>query len=375
MRSGNDGVAAAPLLTGRLALPLAIFLSSRLITLAVAHVARLIKPQPLTAVLSRWDGQHYLQIVREGYPPTLPGGTGGTAQSVHAFFPGFPMLVRAVVTVTGLAPDTAAVVTTMVMGAVAATLVWLLARDLAGGEVATRAVLLFSFFPGSFVLGMIYSEGAFLALAAACLLALHRRCWVVAGLAAAAAGATRPTGLVLVACCTWAAVEAVRRRREWLALAAPVLAPIGFGAWSLFLSVHTGSATSWLRSQRDGWGQGFDFGTHTSRSIGSFLVHPLDDFNRSVCVLAIAAIAAGGVLLWRWRPPAVLWIYTAGIIAPAVLSTVLTSTPRFALTAFPLQIGAARSLSGTAFAVMLALCAALMAMLMLVAETSLAFTP
>lgn len=375
MRSGNDGDAAAPLLSRWLALPLAIFLSSRLITLAVAHVARLIKPQPLTAVLSRWDGQHYLQIVREGYPPTLPGGADGTAQSVHAFFPGFPMLVRAVVAVTGLAPNTAAVVTTMVMGAVAAALVWLLARDLAGEEVATRAVLLFSFFPGSFVLGMIYSEGAFLAFAAACLLALHRRWWVVAGLAAAAAGATRPTGLVLVACCGWAAFEAVRRRRDWLALAAPALAPLGFVVWSLFLAAHTGSATSWLRSQQDGWGQGFDFGAHTGRSVGSFLIHPLDDFNRSVCVLTIAAVVAGGVLMWRWRPPAVLWIYTAGIIAPAVLSAILTSTPRFALTAFPLQIAAARSLSGTAFAVTLAQCAALMAMLMLMAETSLVFTP
>lgn len=375
MGSGNDGVAAAPLLTRHLALPVAIFLSSRLITLAVAHVARLIKPQPLTAVLSRWDGQHYLQIVREGYPPTLPGGTGGAAQSVHAFFPGFPMVVRGVVAVTGLAPNTAGVVTTIAMATVAAALIWLLARDLAGEEVATRAVLLFSFFPGSFVLGMIYSEGAFLAFSAACLLALHRRRWIPAGLAAAAAGATRPTGLVLVACCAWAAVEAVRRRREWMALAAPALAPVGFVAWSVFLAAHTASATSWLRSQQDGWGQGFDVGAHTARATGAFLAHPLDDLNRSVCVLTIFAIVAGGVLLWRLRPPAVLWIYTAGIIAPAVLSAILTSTPRFALTAFPLQIAAARTISGTAFAVTLALCAALMAMLMLVAETSLVFTP
>ena len=376
MGSGNHGVAAAaPVLTRRLLIPVAIFLSSRLITLVVAHVARLIKPQPLTAVLSRWDGQHYLQIVREGYPPDLPGGAGGAAQSVHAFFPGFPMVVRGVVAVTGLAPNTAGVVTTIAMATVAAVVVWLLARDLAGEEVAIRAVLLFAFFPGSFVLGLIYSEGAFLAFAASCLLALHRRWWVAAGLAAAAAGATRPTGLVLVLCCAWAAFEAVRRRREWTALAAPALAPVGFVAWSVFLSVHTGSASSWLRSQQDGWGQGFDFGAHTARTIGSFLVHPLDDFNRSVCVVTIIAIAAGGIVMWRWRPPVVLWIYTAGIIAPALLSAILTSTPRFALTAFPLHIAAARALTASAFAVTLALFAGLMAMLTLVAETSLLFTP
>ena len=374
MDSGEDG-AAAPLLTRRLAVPAAIFGASRLVTLAVAHVARLVRPQPLTAVLSRWDGQHYLEIVRDGYPSSLPGGSGVAAQSVHAFFPGFPLAVRAVAAVSGLAPNTSGVVTTMALSTVAAALLWLLARDLLGEEVATRSVLLFSFFPGSFVLGMIYSEGAFLALAAGCLLALQRRQWIVAGLAAAAAGATRPTGLVLAVCCAWAAVGAVREKREWPALAAPGLAPLGFVAWSAFLAARTGSATAWLRSQHAGWGQGLDFGAHTARAVGGFLAHPLDDFNRTVCVLAIAVVAAAGAALWRWRPPAALWLYTAGILVPALFSAVLTSTPRFALTAFPIHLAAARSLSGTAFAVTLAVSAALMAMLMLVAETSLLFTP
>ncbi len=358
-----------------LALPAVIFLSSRLVTMAVAHVARLMKPQPLTAVLSRWDGQHYLDIAATGYPSSLPPGTGAGSQSVHAFFPGFPLLLRAVARVTGLAGNTAGVVITIAMATLAAVVIWSLARDLAGESVATRAVLLFSFFPGSFVLGLIYSEGVFLAFAAACLLALHRRRWVVAGAAAAVCGATRPTGLVLAVCCAWAAVEAVRSRREWSAAAAPALAPLGFAAWSVYLAVRTGSATSWLKSQHDGWGQGFDFGVHTARTIGSFLVHPLDDFNRMVCVLTIVVVVAGLVLLWRMRPPAILWIYTAGILVPSLFSAVLTSTPRFALTAFPLLIAAARDLTGNAFAVVVAVSAGLMGMLALVAATSLLFTP
>ncbi|HEX2699861.1 MAG TPA: mannosyltransferase family protein [Acidimicrobiales bacterium] len=375
MEHGDGDVAAAPLLTARLAIPVAVFLSSRLVTMAVAHVARLLKPQEIIAVLWRWDGQHYLEIARSGYPPSLEAGPDRGSQSVHAFFPGFPLMLRAVARVTGLALETSGVVTTVALATVASALIWLLARDLAGEEVATRAVLLFSFFPGSFVLGLIYSEGAFLAFAAGCLLALQRRRWVAAGLAAAAAGATRPTGLVLGLCCAWAAGEAVRRRRQWWALAAPALAPLGFVAWSVFLAVHTGSPTTWLRSQQRGWGQGFDFGAHTARSIGSFFAHPIVDFNRTVCVLTILVVAAGLGLLSRTRPPAAAWIYTAGILAPALLSAVLTSTPRFALTAFPLHIAAARSLTGTAFAVTLALSAAAMALLMLVAETSLLVTP
>lgn len=372
MGPGDDGDAAPPLLTRRLAVPVAIFLSSRAVLLVVAHVARLIKPQPLSAVLSRWDGQHYLEIVRDGYPPTLPGGG---AQSVHAFFPGFPLLVRAVVRTTGLAPNTAGVVTTVAMATVAAAVIWLLARDLAGEAAATRAVFLFSFFPGSLVLGLIYSEGLFLALAATALLALHRRWWLVAGLASAVAGATRPTGIVLVACCAWAAAEAVRRRRQWAALVAPALAPLGFAAWSWYLAAHTGDATAWLESQRLGWGQGFDLGANTARSVAGFAADPLGDFNRAVGVVTAAVVVAGLALLWRTRPPAVQWIYTAGILGPALLSAVLTSTPRFALTAFPLHVAAGRWLSGTGFAVVLALAATLLGLLTLVAETTLLFTP
>lgn len=374
-RGDEGGAPAPPLLTRRLGLPVAIFLASRLVVLLAAHVARLVEPQPLSAVLSRWDGAHYLVVVLTGYPATGPVGTGRSAETVHAFFPGYPLLVRLVSTPLQLHPVTAALIVATGLATVAAAVIWLLARDLAGEDVATRAVAFFSFFPGAFVLGMVYSEGPFLAFAAACLLALHRRHWAVAGLAAAAAGAIRPTGLVLVVCCAWAAGMAVRRRREWRALAAPALAPAGFVAWSAFLAARTGRATTWIDSHEKGWGQGLDLGANTARSVGRFLTDPAGDLNRAVCVATIAVIVAGCVLLWHWRPPAVLGIYTAGVVAPAVLSAVLTSTPRFALTAFPLHIAFARRLTGTAFAVVLALSAAAMVGLMMVASLTLSFTP
>ena len=376
MPSADDAEPGAPLLTPRLALPVAIFLASRVVLLAVAHAVRVVEPQPLTDVLGRWDGAHYTKIAVGGYPSALPTGTGVSAETPHAFFPVFPLLIRGVRALTGLSPVSSGLLVNVALATVAAALVWLVAREVADEDTATKAVLVFSFFPGAFVLGMVYSEGTFLALAAGCLLALLRRWWVVAGLLAAVAGATRPTGLVLAACCAWAAVLAVRRRREWWALAAPALAPVGFIAWSAFLEARTGSALAWKRSHEAGWGQGFDFGANTARSIGEALFFdPLDSFNQTVCVATLVLLAACVVLLWRWRPPAVLGIYTAGIVFPAVFSAVLTSTPRFVLTAFPVHVALARSLSGTAFAVALAASAAVMALLMLVAGLSLELTP
>lgn len=372
-----DGRATLPLLNRQLAVPVAIFLASRLVTLAVLHAARLVTPQPLAALVTKWDGQHYVTIITQGYPATPPQGSGGTAQTVHAFFPGYPLLVRGLRSLTGMAAIPAAVAVSIMLATVAAALIWLLARDLTDEAVATRAVALFSFFPASFVLGMAYSEAVFLAFAAGCLLALHRRQWLIAGLAAAAAGATRPTGLVLALCCLWAAMAAVRRRREWLALAAPLLAPLGFVAWSVFLEVHTGSGTAWLRSHERGWNQGFDLGVNTAVYIGRFMAAPLRNFNLTVAVPTLAVLAVGLVLLWRWRPrpPVIIFIYTLGIVVPAVASAVLISTPRFVLSAFPLHIAVARSLTGNAFAVVLAVSAATMAMLMMVALLTFSLTP
>lgn len=375
MGRGDQGATTAPLLTRRLALPAGIFLVSRLVTLATAHAARVVEPQPLAALLSRWDGAHYLDIATHGYPAAGPTGDGVAGQTVHAFFPGYPLLIRLVRDVTGLPPATAAVAANVALATVAAVLIWLLARDLAGEETATRAVTLFAFAPGAFVLGMAYSEGLFLVLAAGCLLALHRRQWVVAGLAAALGGATRPTGLVLILCCGWAAALAVRKDRQWRALAAPGLAPLGFLGWSVFLEARTGSPLTWLRSQRRGWGQGFDFGENTARTAWRVLTDPLESFNATVCVLAIVVVVVGVVLMVRWRPPAIVSIYTAGILFPALFSGVLTSTPRFAMTAFPLHLAFARKLEATGYAVALALSAAAMALLMVVASLSLALTP
>ena len=53
---------------------------------------------------------------------------------------------------------------------------------------------------------------------------------------------------------------------------------------------------------------------------------------------AILVIAGGFVLMWRWRPPAEIVVYsTVEVIALALLSSELVSTFRFAMTAFPLR--------------------------------------
>ncbi len=114
-------------------------------------------------------------------------------------------------------------------------------------------------------------------------------------------------------------------------------------AFTAYLEVHTGDALASLKTQRYGWGQRFDWGVTTIAKASDLLQQPID-VNIMVATFALVFIVVSGWLLWRWRPPAVLSIYALGVAVPPLLSAMISSRPRFAMTAFPLLAAvAARS--------------------------------
>jgi hypothetical protein len=201
-------------------------------------------------------------------------------------------------------------------------------------------VILLCLFPGSFVLSYVYSEALLLAVAAACLWALHRERWLVAGLLAAIGTATRPNGLALVLACMVAAFLAIRNKRDWKSLIAVVLAPVGFIGFMIFLRHHTGENLPWFRVQSEAWREGTSFGGAAVSNTVEFLLHPLSSPTN---VLTAASLVAIGVLLWsawRHRIPAPMLAYSLGILFLMLLPETVTARPRFVFTAFPLFISA-----------------------------------
>ena len=81
--------------------------------------------------------------------------------------------------------------------------------------------------------------------------------------------------MALIAACAVAAFIAIRRRRDWSSLVAPLLAPVGFVAFQLFLAAHTGESWAWFRVQREAWREGTSFGATAVSNTVSFLTHPL----------------------------------------------------------------------------------------------------
>ena len=296
----------------------------------------------ISEVLTSWDGRWYLEIVRSGYPQSIPPNiTYEQLEARAAFFPLYPLLVRAVDVVLPGGDTLAALFTNLVLSMVAVVLVGLLARQWFDVAVARRAMVLFAVFPGSFVMSFAYSETLLIVLAAACLLALSHDHWVLAGIAAALATAARPNGVALVAACAVAAVFAIRARRDWMALIAPVLAPVGFVAFQWFLAGHTGERAAWFRVQREAWREGTSFGATAISNTLSFLTHP---FTSPTNALTAATIVALGICAWAWhrcRLPGFATAYVVVVVALMLIPATVTARPRFLFTAFPLAIAAA----------------------------------
>ena len=296
--------------------PLGLYAASRLLVLVAVGTGALVAPDdegPLSAGpwppggstglgvvdgLLRWDSAWYLHIAEAGYSESSADGR-------NAFFPLLPLLVRLVAGLPGVGGLVeAGLIVALLAGAVATILVWALGRELADEPTADRMAALFAFFPGSAVLSMVYAEGLLVALAAAVLLALQRRQWLLAGVLAAVATSSRPTGVAVGAACAWAALAAVvlAERREWRALVAPALAPAGLVAFFGYLAARTGDPAAWFSAQRAVWGERVDVGGQVERVAVVFgdPLSPLGGGNTWLPVIGLAVIAVALVALLAW---------------------------------------------------------------------------
>lgn len=296
----------------------------------------------VTGVFTQWDGRWYLEIARSGYPRSIPPEiTFLQDEARAAFFPLYPALVRAVDTVLPGGDSLAALGLNVVLGIVGMILVGHLARRLYDNDVAERAMVLFAVFPGSFVLSYAYAEALLIVLAALCLWFLMDERWLLAGVTAALATATRPNAIALCAACAVAAVIAIKRRRDWWSLSAPLLSPIGFVGFQLFLNAHTDERWPWFRVQREAWREGTSFGATALSNTFSFFTHPLASPTDALTAGSMAALLLGLWCLYRKRVPWPMIAFIAVIIALMLLPATVTARPRFLLTAFPLFISAA----------------------------------
>lgn len=200
-----------------------------------------------------WDGHWYVDVAKSWYG-IMPQHLHTYFYSAGGFEPGWPLLIRAGVTV-GLSYPFSAYVMSFLVGILSTYALWMLSLELVGEKYAIWSVACALLFPGSAVVfGLAYSEILSIGCAAAALLFLLKHRWVSAGLVAVVASFTSPIAVVLFIPCVIEAYFAIRKRREFRSIWAPLLAPVGFIGFVGYLAYQSKDLFYWWQLQRMAWG-------------------------------------------------------------------------------------------------------------------------
>ncbi|MFC4012880.1 mannosyltransferase family protein [Nonomuraea purpurea] len=277
----------------------------------------------------KWDSGLFITIAQYGYDgePGKPPDDG-----LPAFFPGLPILLRAVHVVI---PDwsLAGMLISLVAGAVAMVALARLAElEGAQGWMAVLALLLF---PMAVFLTAGYSESLFLAFAISAWLAARQGNWPQAAALAAGASCVRITGLFLALALVveFFMRKESPRRAGWLAL--PFVPLV---AYSIYHFRRSGDWLAWKHAQEAGWGRDFAWPWEAWKTTWQAAMGG-DDFAVAFRMEIVGAVVAVGVLVWlivlrRWSEA----VYTGAQAAALMTSAYYLSIPRSLVLYFPLWV-------------------------------------
>jgi Gpi18-like mannosyltransferase len=328
-----------------------LFLATRLLLLLVTYFGYILltaskysgAPVNLTTFLStwdHWDATRYLAIAQYGYK----------TQFDFAFFPFFPLLTALLTPPLG---SWSYLIVGMLIsnGALLGTLfvLYQLAVDSGGEQVARRTLLYLCIFPTAFFFFAAYNESLFLLCVTGAFLALRKQRWWLVGVLGFFATLTRSAGILLVVPYLyelWQARESLFVRKRALIFAAMpiVLIPLGMLLYSLYCWKMTGNPFIFASVQYHWarhlswpwvgiWQALFEF--FWNQPFGSFNeVHVLLDLTATLAFLTLIVVGRrhlrGSYTLWT----GFLLLYI--ILTPSIdQHDSLISNQRFVLEMFP----------------------------------------
>lgn len=300
-----------------------------------------------------WDSEYYLSIALHGYddPQMRAVSPASTAEAPraglgrehpswisvnYAFFPAYPLAIRALAAPLGLfgldpmAAATLAGVLISLVGALGG--MWALCdlADDGAPDDGVRAGFYLLIWPASVFLAQVYTEGLFVGLSFGALAMMQRRRWVLAAGLAALATWTRATGglLLIPFVWTWLADGGLRRLRTGsaatLALAAaPALAYL---AWRAAYGTRFGYVEAHY----------FGRGLLQLRATAQSFVDLVDLMQNGgaqarayYAVEGVAVLAAAVCSAVLWRTHKALALYGLAILAIALTSGAALGLPRY----------------------------------------------
>ncbi|HJW21274.1 MAG TPA: mannosyltransferase family protein [Candidatus Limnocylindrales bacterium] len=290
-----------------------------------------------------WDGSWYTFIAANGYHAgaVVPSQYGPGLHD-FAFFPAWPMLLRALSLGNQLPMDVVAPLAANVLFLVATIPIFAVLERVGGRTFARWGLALFAFSPAGYVYSLAYSEPLYLVLAGLFFLAVGRqataartRSTVGAVIFAAGTQLVRVTGAALAFASLPDLLRSQTRPRGLLVIGACIAA---FAAWWLWIANLTGDfwgyllgTPSWFLNQRP---------TPIATGIASFFDPGLSLWWTSAIAIGLIVVLTLGTR-WLWRQGEMrLALFSLACIASTMLDT-QTTMPRLASIAFPAFAGLA----------------------------------
>lgn len=281
----------------------------------------------------QWDATRFLVTADAGYD-----GPGSFANS-YAFFPLFPLIVRAL-GVVGISGPLAGLLISALSSWVALAFLYKLAADELGAAGGRRAALYLAIFPTAVFLIAPYSEALFLAGAIPAFFFARRARWHLVGPPAAIAMGTRFAGVFLL---LGLVAEALRQKdlslRDALnAALAVVIGLLPLLGYATFLAQVKGDPFYFVTDQRLGWGRAF-VGPVTAFTN---TIDRWDDPTQSTSFLVAYRVeviaAAVGAWFVAWAVAKREWgyaVFMGSLLGVLLTSSEYISVPRILLTFFP----------------------------------------
>ncbi|WP_198853709.1 glycosyltransferase family 39 protein [Alicyclobacillus sp. SO9] len=221
--------------------PLMISLMQIAITAVIILISTHLLPKgPLTQFgvgFSAWDGQHYTEIAKQGY--------GNFVQT--AFFPMYPLLIRAFHSITQISYTTSATLLANAAYAVSTVLFYRLTKEWFSKDVAWRALWLLAVIPAGLFFNVDYTESITLLSLLSFFYFLQKDKWYIAMISGFVAAGTHDLGVLLTipALIHWRVTSGTRKQ-----LLSIGLIPLSLLSYMSFLFVHFGNPIAFVYAQQ-----------------------------------------------------------------------------------------------------------------------------
>ena len=283
----------------------------------------------LLGMWQRWDRIHYQAITETFY----------SADNLSVFFPAYPLLARFLSQVSGLTGLAALLVLSSLATLFSLVLLYRIANDLFGEQIARRSLLCTVLFPTAFFFFGLYPQSLTLLWILLAYDRARRGQWLAAGLAGLLAGLTHATAVALAAMLAVQVFQALRGSRfsvRWLALGAvpglPLLGIALFLVWRNamgFPPFNDIQMQSWGRILSTPWGTLIALVEYFPANVGGNWVIVLNT------VMLAAALFS---VVWGLRRlPLALSVYQI-VFVLYMLSSRMTTDPLLSVNRFVLEL-------------------------------------